>query len=116
MSDRITSADRLKAKLLPHAKAMHLLQAEALYNAQVKWTCQMLDVVDEVADSLIGAMVADLICERLTGEGASEASERQHQALAEAERLMRQTAGTVLPAPTKSAPEPGDSPAAGRTG
>ena len=66
-----------------------MYQTETLYHVQVDWTCQLLDVVDEVTDPVTAALITDVICERLTGDGASAAAQRIRGARAEYERIMR---------------------------
>jgi hypothetical protein len=69
-----------------------MYQTEALYHAQIGWTLNLLDVVDEAADPVIAAVITDLIYERLAGDGGAEAAARMREAQAEHERL-RQPAG-----------------------
>ena len=85
----MTSAERLRERLAAHSLAMCLYQSEALYHAQVDWTCLLLDVVDEVADPVIAAKIADLICDRLTGKDVSDPAWNRLSAFeAEFKRLM----------------------------
>lgn len=81
------SADRLREKLAGHAAALVMYQGETLYHVQVDWTCQLLDVVDEVTDPVTAALITDVIYERLAGDGVSEAAGRIREARAELKRL-----------------------------
>lgn len=66
-----------------------MYQTETLYHVQTDWTCQLLDVVDEVTDPVTAELITDTIYERLSGDGVSEAAQRQRDALAQAEHLAR---------------------------
>ena len=83
----MTSAERLREKLGTNDGARCLYQNEALYHAQINWTCQLLDMVDEVADPVTAARVAALICDQMVGDRAGEAWERLRVAEAELKRL-----------------------------
>ena len=83
-ASRASSADRLRERLSQSAEPLRLYQTEVLYHVQIDYTCQLLDVVDEVTDPVTAGMITDLIYERLTGDAASAAAKR-----AECERLMR---------------------------
>jgi hypothetical protein len=87
---RHKSCARLMAKLAHYEAAGAMYQGEALYHAQIDWMCQLLDIVDELADPVTAALITDAIGERLTGDGASEAAKRQRDAKAQYERLMRE--------------------------
>lgn len=87
MTDRKPSAERLREKLAAHGSAMRTYQTEALYHAQVDYTCQLLDVVDEATDPVTAERITDAICERLAGDGAYEAAERIRRAQAEVGRI-----------------------------
>jgi hypothetical protein len=64
---------------------------ETLYHVQVDWTCQLLDVVDEVTDPVTATLIADVIYERLSGDGVSEAAARIREARAQMDRISRLT-------------------------
>jgi len=84
------SADRLRAKLSRTREPLHLYQTETLYHVQIDWTCQLLDVVDEVADEVTATMITDVIHERLTGDGASTAAERIRDTRAQMDQLAQE--------------------------
>jgi len=86
---RARSADRLREMLALSGEPLRLYQTEALYNVQVEYTCQLLDVVDEVTDEFTAGLIADGIYERLTGDGVSEAATRQREAVERLADLMR---------------------------
>jgi hypothetical protein len=88
MTEPKPSADRLREKLAEHGGAMRAYMGEALYHAQVDYTCQLLDVVDEVTDPATAVRVTDAICERLADAGALAAAERMRQFEEETERMM----------------------------
>jgi hypothetical protein len=67
---------------------MRMYQTETLYHAQIDWTCLLLDVVDEVADSKTAEKITDAIFGRLAGDGAAEAAQRVRDAQAEFQRIM----------------------------
>jgi hypothetical protein len=67
-----------------------MFRDDAVYHMQVQWTTRLLDVVDEVTDDVTGALVADAIYERLTGDGVSEAAQRIREHRAAVEQLMRE--------------------------
>lgn len=83
------SASYLRERLARTDRARAMYQTEALYNMQVEWTCRLLDVVDEITDPVTAQLITDVIYERLTGDGVSEAAQRQREVRAELERLMR---------------------------
>lgn len=86
MTSRGTSAERLRGKL--STSAMQMYQNEALYHAQVDWTCQLLDVVDLAADTATAMRITDAILALLAGDDAVEAVQRVRDTQAEMERLM----------------------------
>jgi hypothetical protein len=90
MSDRTKSADRLRQMLALNPGALAMYQNETLYHVQIDWTCQLLDVVDEIIDPVTAGLITDLIYERLSGDGVSEAAQRQRDARAELNRLIRE--------------------------
>lgn len=93
------SADRLRERLAQHPGAMGAYHDEVLYNVQVEMTCRLLDVVDEATDSFTAGLITDAICERLTGDGVSEASQRMREKQAELERLMMQPPAPITMTP-----------------
>lgn len=93
---RHKSAARLIAKLAYFEAAGGMYRNEALYKAQIDYTCQLLDIVDELADEVTAALITDTIAERLTDGGVAEAAQRQRDAKAEFERLMRHPARLPL--------------------
>lgn len=84
------SASYLREMLARTDGARAMYQTDALYNMQVEWTCRLLDVVDEVTDPVTAQLITDVIYERLTGDGVSEAARRQREVRAELERLTRE--------------------------
>jgi hypothetical protein len=78
------------AKLAHLEAAGAMYQREALYHAQIDYTCQVLDIVDELADPVTAALITDAISERLTGDGVSEAAKRERDTKAQHERLLRE--------------------------
>jgi hypothetical protein len=91
-----SSADKLREMLTLSDGALRMYQGEVLYHVQVDWTCRLLDVVDEVTDPVTAGLVTDLIYERLTGDGVSEAAERQREAIERVAQLMRGTGPSLL--------------------
>lgn len=88
--DRKPSAVRLREKLASSGgTATRMYQGEALYRAQVEWTCQLLGAVDEVTDAATAERITDEIARRLAGDDASEAAVRAWDTAAEVHRLMR---------------------------
>jgi hypothetical protein len=96
---RAQSADRLRGMLAHNTGALGMYQNETLYHVQVDWTCKLLDVVDEVTDPVTAALITDVIYERLTGDGVSEAAQRIRAAAAQMERLMYEPGPPVIPLP-----------------
>ena len=93
MSDgkRPASADRLRELLAASGDPLRLYLNETMYHVQIDYTCQLLDVVDEVTDTVTAGMITDLIYERLSGDGASKAAQRIRDARVAVERLSRET-------------------------
>jgi hypothetical protein len=89
--DRTKSADRLREMLVLDSEALAMYRNETLYHVQIDLTCRLLDVVDEVTDPVTAGLITDLIYERMTGGGVSEAAERQRDAVAALDRLMRES-------------------------
>lgn len=87
---RARSADRLREMLALSGDPLRLYTTEALYRVQVDYTCQLLDAVDEVTDSVTAGLITEAIYERLTGDGVSAAAERIREARAGLERLMNE--------------------------
>jgi hypothetical protein len=94
--DERTSADRLRERLAAHDGALRSYTGDTLYHVQVDYTCQLLDVVDEVTDPVTADLITDVIYERLTGDGVSEAAERIRDARAQYEHLRRQSSLITL--------------------
>lgn len=84
-----TSSERLREYLNGHDGTRRLFLTEALYRQQVRYTCDLLDVVDSVADPGTAARITDAIGERLAGPAAVEAAERTTQARRDYEDLVR---------------------------
>lgn len=66
---------------------LRMFQTEALYHAQVDYTCQLLSVVDEVADPAVAALITAGIYDRLAGDAAAEAAQRLRDAREMYDRL-----------------------------
>lgn len=92
------SAHRLRERLSGHEDAIKAYTGDALYHVQVDFTCQLLDAVDEVADDVTASMITDVIYERLTGDGTSEAARRIRDARAQMEQIARMPMPTLTPA------------------
>jgi hypothetical protein len=73
---------------------------EVMYAVQVDYTCQLLDVVDEVVDSVTAGLITDAIYERLSGDGVSEAAGRIREARAMMEQLSREPAPIITHIPS----------------
>ena len=69
--------------------ALKMYAGELLYHVQIDWTCRLLDVADEVTDPVTAGLITDLIYERLTGDGVSEAAARMREAREQLDRFMR---------------------------
>lgn len=91
------SARRLRERLSGHEDAIRAYTGDTLYHVQVDFTCQLLDVVDEVAGDVTAAMITDVIYERLTGDGMSEAAHRIRDARAQMEALARSPWPAIIP-------------------
>lgn len=88
--DRKPSAVRLREQLAASDAATRMHQADALYHAEVEWTCRLLGVIDEVTDPETAERITAAIGGRLTGDDASEAAIRVRAAQAELDRLRWQ--------------------------
>jgi hypothetical protein len=84
-----TSAARLREILSRHGEARAMLVSDAMYHAQIRYTCDLLDVVDEVADPETAKRITDAIGDRLAGPEASDAIKRAVEAAAEIGALSR---------------------------
>jgi phage baseplate assembly protein W len=82
-----SSATRLRERLASHGDARQMLLTEAQYHAQVQYTCQLLDIVDEEADQATAERITDAICERLACD-RYEAHRRVRDTQAEYERIV----------------------------
>ena len=91
------SADRLRERLAANGDTLRMYTGEAMYHVQVEYTCRLLDVVDEVTDSVTAELITDAIYERLSGDGVSEAAQRIRETRAEIDRLMRQPPQPIFP-------------------
>jgi len=67
--------------------AHRMLLTEGQYHAQVRYTEQLLAVVDEVADPATAERITAGIYERLAGDGVTEAVQRVAEMRAEYARL-----------------------------
>lgn len=85
---RVSSANRLRELLRQSPHSLRLYQTETLYHVQIDYTCQLLDVVDEVCDEVSAGLITAAIYGRLSGTGAGEADQRLREARDAAERLM----------------------------
>lgn len=76
---RPTSGQRLRHLLAATPGTPgRLYQSEALYHAQVRYTCDLLDIVDAFTDDPAAALITAAIYEQLTTTGAADAARRQH--------------------------------------
>jgi hypothetical protein len=82
-----SSSERLRDYLARHPDTRPVLLSDAMYHAQVRYTCDLLDVVDEVADPETAGKITDAIGERLAGPAVAEANERAVQAMKNYEAL-----------------------------
>lgn len=71
-----TSAGRLRARLAENPGVLRLLLTEAIYKAQVDYTCDLLDVVDEHTDWSTAMKITDAIYERMRSTAAADAEQR----------------------------------------
>lgn len=85
---RQSSADRLRELLSHHEAAFYAGMNDALYHAQIQYTCDLLDVVDQAADEATAVLITSLIYERLAGKGALEGAERISDRSAKMKELM----------------------------
>jgi hypothetical protein len=87
MNDPKPSAARLREGLAADGGAMRAYLGEALYHAQVDITCQLLDVVDEVADPVTAQRITDAVCRAARRRWRRAAQERALEAEAETQRM-----------------------------
>lgn len=87
------SARRLRDYLARHPEARPAFLTDALYHAQIRYTCDLLDVVDAVADTETAQRITDAIGGRLAGPAVTEAIERATQARRDYEDLVSQVPG-----------------------
>jgi hypothetical protein len=87
------STRRLRELLTRDDGALRMLLTEALFHHQVAWTCQLLDVVDAVADPVTATVITDALAERLAGDGVTEAAERIRDAQDQIASLARGWSG-----------------------
>lgn len=73
---RPSSASKLRRMLAASNEPLRMYLTEAQYHMQVNYTCQLLDVVDEIADEETAARITDGIGGRLAGDEAIAAAER----------------------------------------
>lgn len=89
MTNHSPSADHLRKMLAADPGPLKIFMTDAIYHAQVECTCQLLAVVDEVADAETADRITAAILDRLTGPAAAEAAERAQQHIADVAALMR---------------------------
>jgi hypothetical protein len=89
MNSNGPSSRLLRMKLTEDRRSVGLLQTEALYHAEVDWTCCLLDVVDEVADATTAERITGAIYDRLAGDAAADAAARVREAKREYGRIVR---------------------------
>ena len=105
---KASSAQHLREMLRLNDSALAMYQTEAQYHVQIDYTCQLLDVVDEVTDPVTAGLITDLIYERLTGDGMSAAAQRQRDAHERLEALMRMGMPPHLTGKPTTIPEQGE--------
>jgi hypothetical protein len=84
------SRDRLRELLAASDGSLRAFTGDALYHAQAEFTCQLLDVVDEVVDETTAMLITDAIYGRLSGTGVAEADARVREARERARQLARE--------------------------
>jgi len=87
---RTPSAVRLRELLAASERTLSVYLGEAMFHVQVDYTCQLLEVVDEVVDETTAGLITDAICGRLSGTGVAEADKRVAEAREMAERIARE--------------------------
>jgi hypothetical protein len=92
---RRRSADRLADLLAANGNTLRLATTEALYRVQIEYTCDLLDVIDEVCDETTAGLITDAIYGRLSGTGAAEADKRVREARQAMERLLRESPAPI---------------------
>lgn len=92
---RRRSADRLAELLAANGNTLRLATTEALYRVQIEYTCDLLDVIDEVCDEATAGLITDAIYGRLSGTGATEADKRVREARQAMERLLRESPAPI---------------------
>jgi hypothetical protein len=107
---RRRSADRLAELLAANGNTLRLATTEALYRVQIEYTCDLLDVVDEVCDETTANLITDAIYGRLSGTGAVEADKRVREARQAMERLLREPSAPIDVADSPALPKPGGNP------
>jgi hypothetical protein len=90
MNQRQSSAYRLREMLALYHAPTRMYEMDVLYHVQIDYTCQLLDVVDEVTDPVTAALVTDRIYGRLTGDGVGEVERRIRDAQDQLARMMRE--------------------------
>ena len=90
MDDPGRSARYLLHRLEEAGPSPHLYTQDALYWKSIEWTCDLLNIVDEVTEPTVATMITDAIYGRLTGRGAAEADQRIRQHLENVDRIMRE--------------------------
>jgi hypothetical protein len=83
----MSSAERLREYLTRHDSARRLYLTGAQYHMQIRYTCELLDVVDAVADADTAARITDAISVRLAGPAVAEAIMRAAEATVGTEAL-----------------------------
>lgn len=86
----VGSAGRLRELLAANDGSLRAYCGDTLFHVQVDFTCQLLDIVDEVVDETTAGLVTDAIYGRLSGTGAAQADQRIAEAREVVERLMRE--------------------------
>jgi hypothetical protein len=84
------SRDRLCELLAASDGSLRAYAGDVLYHVQVEFTCQLLDVVDEVVDETTAMLITDAIYGRLSGTGVAEADARVREARERVEQLARE--------------------------
>jgi hypothetical protein len=70
------SAEHLRQLIAASGEPLRLSLADRQYHEQIRWTCDLLELVDMVADPLTAEAVTALAFDHLAGQGAADAAAR----------------------------------------
>jgi hypothetical protein len=103
---RHKSAERLRSLLAASDIARRFYFNEALYKIQVDTTCDLLDAVDMVADEATAGLVVAVIFDKLTGDGATKAEQRDREREERVAELMRTSLAPIVVPPDMARKRP----------